>query len=57
MLCTLLIVAGLSLEKMDQLFGVTQLLDQKNADAEQASVRSSAKEVGKPFHAHVETVS
>lgn len=56
-LCALLIVVGLSLEKMDQLFGVTQLIDQKNADAERASVRSSAKEVGKPSHAHVETVS
>lgn len=56
MLCALLIVTGLSLEKMDELFGVTQLLDQKNADAERASVRASIEEVGKSSQAHVERV-
>ncbi|KAF9882724.1 hypothetical protein FE257_005342 [Aspergillus nanangensis] len=37
---------GLSLEKMDELFGVTQLIDQKNADAERAmSVGGDKQEI------------
>ena len=47
----MLTVTGMSLEKMDELFGVTQLLDHKNADTERASV---SEEVGKTSQAHVE---
>ncbi|EAU36194.1 conserved hypothetical protein [Aspergillus terreus NIH2624] len=35
---------GLSLEKMDELFGVTQLIDQKNADPERGVVESDGKQ-------------
>jgi hypothetical protein len=47
-------LAGMSLEKMDELFGVTQLLDHKNADAERASI---SEEAGKTSQAHVERVA
>jgi hypothetical protein len=43
---------GLSLEKMDELFGVTQLVEHKNADAE----RGSIGEGDKASQAHVERV-
>ncbi|KAJ6187013.1 hypothetical protein N7519_001921 [Penicillium mononematosum] len=43
---------GLSLEKMDELFGVTQLVENKNADAE----RGSIGEGDKASQAHVERV-
>ncbi|KAJ5487845.1 hypothetical protein N7530_002145 [Penicillium desertorum] len=43
---------GLSLEKMDELFGVTQLVEHKNADAE----RASFAEGDKASQAHVERV-
>jgi hypothetical protein len=39
-----LTLAGLSLEKMDELFGVTQLIDQKNADPERGVVESDSKQ-------------
>lgn len=43
---------GLSLEKMDELFGVTQLLEHKNADAERASIGDGDKS----SQVHVERV-
>lgn len=43
---------GLSLEKMDELFGVTQLLEDKNADAERASIGDGDK----ASQVHVERV-
>lgn len=43
---------GLSLEKMDELFGVTQLLEHKNADAERASIGDG----NKSSQVHVERV-
>lgn len=43
---------GLSLEKMDELFGVTQLLEHKNADAERASIGDRDKS----SQVHVERV-
>lgn len=45
---------GLSLEKMDELFGVTQLLEHKNADAERASIGNG---VDKSSQVHVERVN
>ncbi|KAJ5550620.1 hypothetical protein N7535_001435 [Penicillium sp. DV-2018c] len=45
---------GLSLEKMDELFGVTQLLEQKNADVEGAP---TDKGTDKAIHTHVERVT
>ncbi|CAG8310142.1 unnamed protein product [Penicillium salamii] len=52
-------VPGLSLEKMDELFGTAQLLDHKTADAERGSVGgdTSIGEVGKSSQAHVERVA
>jgi hypothetical protein len=49
----------MSLEKMDELFGVTQLLDHKNADAERASMgrASISEDVGKTSQSHVERVA
>lgn len=45
---------GLSLEKMDELFGVTQLVEQKNADAERGSI---GDRTSKASQAHVERVA
>lgn len=45
--------AGLSLEKMDELFGVTQLVEQKNTDAERGSFGDG---MGKTSQTHVERV-
>ncbi|KAJ5162932.1 General substrate transporter [Penicillium coprophilum] len=45
---------GLSLEKMDELFGVTQLLEHKNADAERGSVGDRGD---KASQVHVERVN
>lgn len=47
------VLAGLSLEKMDDLFGVTELLQHKNADAERGS---NAGDMDKPVESHVERV-
>lgn len=44
---------GLSLEKMDELFGVTQLVEHKNADAERASIGDGDKS----SQVHVERVN
>ncbi|CAG8879162.1 unnamed protein product [Penicillium nalgiovense] len=44
---------GLSLEKMDELFGVTQLAEHKNADAERGSIGEGEK----ASQAHVERVN
>ncbi|KAJ5834369.1 General substrate transporter [Penicillium robsamsonii] len=45
---------GLSLEKMDELFGVTQLVEHKNSDAERASVGDRGD---KASQVHVERVN
>ena len=45
---------GMSLEKMDELFGITQLLEHKNADAERASVGDRGN---KASQVHVERVN
>ncbi|KAJ6079862.1 hypothetical protein N7467_009615 [Penicillium canescens] len=45
---------GMSLEKMDELFGVTQLFENKTADPERAS---AADDVGKSTQTHVERVA
>jgi hypothetical protein len=45
---------GLSLEKMDELFGVTQMLENKNADAERGSVGDRGE---KSSPVHVEKVN
>ena len=45
---------GLSLEKMDELFGVSQLLEHKNADEERASIGDG---VDKSSQVHVEKVN
>lgn len=47
------VLVGLSLEKMDELFGVTELLQRKNADAERGS---NAGDMNKPVESHVEHV-
>jgi hypothetical protein len=44
----------MSLEKMDELFGVTQLFDNKTADPERAS---AADDGGKSTQTHVERVA
>lgn len=45
---------GLSLEKMDELFGVSQLLEHKNAYEERASIGDG---VDKSSQVHVEKVN